>query len=367
LGGWITDNFSWRWIFFINVPVGLLSMFLTTKFVEDPPHLKRIDLKQGFNMDFIGLGLITLGIGSLQIVLDKGEREGWFDSRFIVTLIVVGALALALAVFWELHHRHPLVDLRLLGERNFAFANVLMFMLGFALFGSTVLLPLFLQTLMGYPATTAGLVLSPGGFLTMMSMPLVGYLLTKYQPKWLIAYGLAVVSASLFYMSRFNLFIDYKTAVIARCIQASGLGFLFVPINSAAYAFVPKEKNNNASGLINLARNLGGSFGIALMSTRLSRAAQFHQNILSAHMTPFDFEYLNRIHQMTQGMIQHGMNSFQADVLAHARIYQQLIRQSMMLAYVDDFRFLAMAILCVYPLLFFLKKSATQKGTAPVH
>jgi DHA2 family multidrug resistance protein len=367
LGGWITDNFTWRWIFFINIPVGILSLLLTSRVVEDPPYFKRQHWKEGHRVDYIGLGLVALGIGSLQIMLDKGQREDWFSSHFIVTLAVTASVALIFALIWELRQKEPIVDIRLLGERNFFFSNIFMFMLGFALFGSTVLLPIFLQTLMGYPATTAGLVLSPGGLVTMATMPLVGYLLGKYEARWLIAFGLTVVSTSLFVMSHFNLSIDYTTAMTTRMLQAGGLGFLFIPINTTAYAFVRREKNSAASGLLNFSRNIGGSFGIALATTALTRFAQVHQNILISHLTPFDPGYLGSLKHMTQALIWNGVYARRAGRLAPWMLYAELIRQSTMLAYVDVFRGLGLLLLFVTPLLFFMKKTAPGKGRAPVH
>ena len=213
---------------------------------------------------------------------------------------MIGVVALIAALWWELKQKDPIVDVRLLADRNFFFSNIFMFMLGFALFGSTVLLPLFLQTLMNYSATTAGMVLSPGGLVTMATMPLVGYLLGKFDPRWLIAYGLGVVSFSLFIMSHFNLQISYTTAVTARMIQAAGLGFLFIPINTTAYAFVAREKNSSASGLLNFSRNIGGSFGIALATTYMTRQAQRHQNMLISHLTPYDPAYIRALQGITR-------------------------------------------------------------------
>src|SRR5258706_1416884 len=215
LGGLITDNFSWRWIFFINIPVGFLSIFLTSRMVEDPPTLARRSLKD-LRIDGIGLSAITLGLASLQIMLDKGQREDWFSSHLIVALTVITVVSLAFAWYWELREKDPIIDIRLLAERNFFFSNVLMFMLGLILYGSTALLPIFLQTLMGYSATTAGLVLSPGGLVTMISMPIVGLLVTQIQPRYLIGFGLVVIGTSLFLMSGFNLQVDYHTPMVAR-------------------------------------------------------------------------------------------------------------------------------------------------------
>jgi len=366
LGGWITDNFSWRWIFFINVPVGFLSIFLTSKMVEDPPTLKRRNVK-GLNIDVIGLGAIAIGLASLQIMLDKGQREDWFESHFIITLGLVAVMALIFAFVWEMRVKDPIVDVRLLGERNFFLSNVLMFLLGVVLFGSTVLLPLFLQTLMGYPATTAGLVLSPGGIVTMLSMPLVGFLLSKYEARWLIAWGLLVVGTSLVMMSRFNLNISYQTAVSARIVQAAGLGFLFVPINAVAYSFVKPEKRTEASGLINLARNVGAGIGIAITTTFLARNSQIHQSVLSSHMTSSNPAYTLAIAHATQNLLTQGVSATRAAALAPGLLYGELLRQSSMLAYLDDFRAMALTCFLSIGLVFFLKRASPHKGSIPVH
>jgi DHA2 family multidrug resistance protein len=366
LGGWITDNFSWRWIFFINIPVGFISLFLTSRFVEDPPTMKRRETK-GLRVDFIGLGAVALGIAALQIMLDKGQREDWFSSHFILFLGVTAAIAIIFAVVWEINQSDPIIDFRMLGERNFAIANVLMFMLGVILFGSTVLLPLLLQTLLGYTATLAGLVLSPGGLVTMASMPLVGFLLGKYPPKWLIAFGLMVVGFSLFQMSHFSLGIDYRTALTARMIQAAGIGFLFIPINTAAYLFVTHEKHNQASGLINLSRNLGGSVGIAYATTMLARYAQQHQNYLAAHFTATSPAYQNALSRAVHALTSNGVAMLQADKLAQGRFYGQLLRQANMLAYVDVFRLMSFSCFITLILVFFMKKATAKKGALAVH
>ena len=224
LGGWITDNFDWRWIFFINIPVGLISLFLTNMLITDPPYMQKRS-RANFSVDYVGFGLLALGLGALQIVLDKGQRDDWFSSHFIVGLSILAAAALIAVGFWEWHHKHPVIDLHLFRERSFAIGNMLMFMVGFALLSSTVLLPLFLQTLMGYTAQEAGLSLMAGGFVIIGCMPLVGFLLSKYDARYLLLFGLCTVSFSLFHMTHFDTLIDFRTAATARAIQAAGLAF----------------------------------------------------------------------------------------------------------------------------------------------
>jgi DHA2 family multidrug resistance protein len=258
LGGWITDNFTWRWIFFINIPVGIISILLSSRLIQDPPYLKRRKLSET-HIDYIGLSFVALGLGTLQVVLDKGQRDDWFDSHFISLMTAIAVVSLIFVIIWEWKQKDPIIDLHLFRDRTFGVSNLLMFMLGFALLGSTLLLPLMMQTLLGYTAERAGLALMPGGLTIMLLLPLVGFLLSRYSPRWLLVFGLVVLSGSLFNMTRFDLQIPFSTTIFARMMQAVGMAFLFVPINTAAYAYLPRDKNNAASGLMNLARNIGGS------------------------------------------------------------------------------------------------------------
>jgi DHA2 family multidrug resistance protein len=365
LGGWITDNYAWRWIFFINIPVGFLSVYLTNKMVEDPPTLERRSFKDS-SIDTWGLGAITIGLASLQILLDKGQREDWFSSHLIVTLAVVTVLSLAFAFVWELRTKDPIIDLRLLSERNFFFSNILMFVLGVVLYGSTALLPIFLQTLMGYSATTAGLVLSPGGLVTMISMPLVGLLVTKIQPRYLIGFGLLVVGSSLFLMSGFDLQIDYRTAMLARVVQMAGVGFLWVPINAAAYGFLKPEKSTQASGFLNLARNVGGGVGIAMSTTFQARSAQIHQSLLADHFSRFNPAYTSSLGHMAKTLANSGVSAGHAAAMAPGLLYQQLLSQAQSLGFLDTFRMMAIVAFAALPVLLLLKKTQSQ-GSVPVH
>src|ERR1700677_964253 len=364
LGGWITDNFTWRWIFFINIPVGILSLLLTSRLIQDPPYFKRRKLKET-HIDYTGLGFVALGLGTLQVVLDKGQRDDWFDSHFIIWLTVISAASLIFVIFWEWHQKDPIIDLHLFRERSFATANFLMFMLGFALLGSTLLLPLFMQTLLGYTAERAGLALMPGGFTIMLLLPLVGFLLSRYSLRWLLVFGLVMLSASLFHMAGFDLQMDFRSAAIARILQAAGMAFLFVPINTAAYAFLPRDKNNAASGLMNLARNMGGSVGISLVTTMLDRGTQTHSNTLSHNLSPANPAFQSMMQGAEQAMRAHGASAAFATRQAYAMIEGTVQRQATMLAYIDDFRFLAWTILVMIPMVFLMKKG--KPGGIAVH
>jgi DHA2 family multidrug resistance protein len=354
LGGWITDNYSWRWIFFINIPIGLISLALTTFVIFDPLYLVRRSLR-GLRIDYMGLGLISVGLGFLQVVLDKGEREDWFSSNFIVGCSLVAVAGLVGAVIWELTRKDPIVDFRMLKDRNFFIATATMFMLGFVLYGSTVLLPLMLQTLLGYTALLSGLVLSPGGLVTLLALPVVGRLTQKVEARWLVAVGLAITGFSLLRMSNFDLQLDFWTAVRSWTLSRLGMAFLFIPINVMAFYFIPKEKMNNATGLINLARNIGGSVGIANVATLLARRAQFHQAVLVAHLTPFDSAYRASVQGAGQLLMAQGSNSSLAHVQAQGLLYGNLVRQANMLAYVDAFWLLGVIFLGMIPLMFFIK------------
>ena len=355
LGGWITDNFSWRWIFFVNIPVGILSLLLTSRLIQDPPYLKRRKLGET-RIDYTGLGFVALGLGTLQVVLDKGQRDDWFESPFILWLTVISVASLIFVVFWEWYQKDPIIDLHLFKEGTFATANFLMFMLGFALLGSTLLLPLFMQTLLGYTAERSGMALSPGGFTIMVIMPIVGFLLSRYSPRYLMMFGMTVLSLSLFHMTTFDLNVDFHTVMMARVYQAAGLAFLFVPINTAAYAFLPRDKNNAASGLMNLARNIGGSVGISFVTTLLARRAQFHQVRLVENLSAANPQFQSTLRGMTGTFSGSGAGPGTAQQHAYAMIQSNVIRQSTMLAYVDIFWLLGVVIFCLIPCVFLIKK-----------
>jgi len=371
LGGWITDNFTWRWIFFINVPVAILSLVLTSRIVEDPPHIQRevaASRKRGLNLDYMGFGLLALAFGSLQFVLDKGQEKDWFGSHLITTFFFLCAGGLIALVLWEIAqirrgHR-PILDLTMFRNRNFAVSFLMMFVLGFALFGTTVLLPLFVQEMMGYTAERAGLVISPGGLAVMAFMPLVGFLVSRYDARWLIAIGLTTLSAALFTMHSIDIQASYSYVAWMRIFQASGLAFLFVPINTVSYTDVPREKNNDVSGLMNLARNIGGSSGTSFFVTLLARRSQEHQDRLAMGLNPASSTLLQHM-QSLSGYFQHAggltASAAQAQALARGMIYQQLVQQSTQIAYLDVIAVLALIALCMVPLVFLLKK---HKGAA---
>lgn len=366
LGGWITDNFTWRWIFFINVPIAILSLFLTSRLVEDPPHIVhevKENRKHGLNLDFIGFGLLGLGFGSLEFIMDKGQEDDWFGSRIITTFIVLCVISLAALILYELwqirRRRKPILDLTLFKNRTFATSFGLMFILGIALFGTTVLIPQFVQTLLGYTAERAGLVISPGGFVIMALMPMVGFLISRVDPRYMIVFGFSITCAALCVMHTLDLQVSYSYIAWLRVFQASGLAFLFVPINTLSYTDIPRQKNNDVSGLINLARNVGGSVGTSFLTTTLARREQFHQDRLSMYMLEQNPNFAARVRGLS-GYFSHSggvaSSAAQANHLAMGSLYNQLLRQAAMLSYLDVIALLAAASAAVIPLVFLMKK-----------
>ncbi|MBI2383293.1 MAG: DHA2 family efflux MFS transporter permease subunit [Gammaproteobacteria bacterium] len=362
LGGWITDNLSWHWVFLINVPVGIVLVALSRLLIRDPDGLvaaRRRTLGSGFRVDYPGFALIALCLGALQIVLDKGQQEDWFESGLILWLSVMSATALVAALFWEWRHSHPVVNLRLMRDRNFATGMAMMFMLGFVLLGSTVLLPLMTQSLLGYSPTQAGMVISPGGVCIMVLMPIVGALVSRTDPRRLIAFGLAVVSASMFYMTAFDLSVDYHSLMVARVFQTFGMAFLFIPINAVAYMNSPPEESGNASALINLSRNIGGSVGISLLTTLLARGAQEHQAHMVDRFSPLDPNF---------GAAQQALAQQLGDpAAAQGLLYGLLQKQASLLSFMDDFRLLGVAGLAMIPLVLLFRKGRPGAVPEPVH
>jgi DHA2 family multidrug resistance protein len=281
-----------------------------------------------------------------------------------VVLAAIAAASLIFVIFWEWKQKDPIVDLHLFRDRTFGVSNLLMFMLGFALLGSTLLLPLFMQTMLGYTAQQSGFALMPGGFMIMLLLPLVGFLLSRYPPRWLLVFGLVVLSASLFYMTGFNLQMDFKTVAIARLFQAVGMAFLFVPINTAAYAFLPRDKNNAASGLMNLARNIGGSVGISVVTTMLDRRAQVHLTHLASNLSQANPALSRMINGASQAMRAHGNSAAGATQQAYALLQSTVQRQATMLSYIDCFWFLGVAIMLMIPTVFLIKKTKGGGGMA---
>ncbi len=358
LGGWITDNWSWHWIFFINIPIGIISVLLTILFITDPPYMKQARMK----IDYWGLALLALGLGCLQIVLDKGQQENWFSSSFIVWLSIISVLSMISFVINELYAKHPIVNLRAFKNISFSTGNIVMFLGFFNLFASIVLLPIYLQTLMGYTSFLAGFVLGPGGIATLIALPLAGSLVNKVNPKALLSFGIVVNAYATYLMSNFNLEADFYTVIWPRIVLGVGMGFFFIPLTTMTMSGIRKEDMGNASAIYNLLRNLGGSFGVAFVTTVLSRRAQFHQNRLVENLTPFDRTYQIFSEQSAQFLQYRGMESSLSDQGALGTMYKELLRQASMLSFNDAFRIVSIIMICVLPLVLFMKRA---KATAP--
>jgi DHA2 family multidrug resistance protein len=362
LGGWITFNYSWRWIFFINVPVGLAALSLVFRLIEDPPYLARLKTA-GVKLDYIGMALLTLGVGALQIMLDKGQEDDWFGSRFITTLAITAVVGLSSLVIWEWFHDHPVVDVKLFVDFNFLSANAMFFVFGILLFSSLVLMPQFLQTQLGYTAELAGLVLSGGGLVLLFEMPIIGQLTTRIQARYLIAFGWFCLAMAMFYSTaKFDLYISFSSATWLRVFQVFGLGFLFVPITLVAYIGVPPEKTNAVAGLVNFMRNIGSSVGTSLVTTLVARRSQYHQTVLVGHTATADQQFQNTLQGLSAQISNGGLGMHDAQMQAYARIYQNVIAQSTTLAYIDTFMVLCVGAAVMFFLSFLLKKNPLGGG-----
>ena len=362
LGGWITDQYNWRWIFFINVPFGILSLVLTSIMVQDPPHIEKARAQSKRTpIDFVGLALIAIGLGALQVVLDKGQRDDWFNSHFITTFSVVALCGLVAFVIWEWNQKHPVVELRLYRNPNFTVSNVLMASVYASLLGTTVLIPQFAQAEIGYTAQKAGELLTPGALGVLILLPLVGFLVRKFDARYLIAFGCIVMALSLFRMTDLIPNIDFRTLMLWRVYQASAMAFLFVPINTMAFTDMPPEASNQVSAMINLMRNVGGSIGISAVTTLVQRRQQVHQYYLVRNT----YEYNPRLQHLLSQLTTHfGERTGQIEAMrqSYRAIYNTVQQQASVLAYIDAFMILGAVCLLATGILFFTKK--TKPGQA---
>jgi DHA2 family multidrug resistance protein len=377
LGGYITDNFNWRWIFYLNVPICLLSLYLTHRIVEDPPWVEK-EVAQakrgGVRLDWLGFVFVALTFGSLEFILDKGQEDDWFSSHLIVLFFIVMISAFVLLLWWEIKQlrdgNRPLLNLTLFTRRTFAISFILMFVLGFSLYGTTILIPQFVQTLLGYTAELAGKVLSPAGFMMMAMMPVVGFLSGKVDPRKLIAYGFLMLTLSLYYMANLNLGISYGELVLMRCFQASGLAFLFIPINTIAYVGTKRTESNDVSGLTNLARNIGGSCGTAFMATMLVRRSAAHENSMGRTFTASNSVFMDRVRAMAHAFGGSGVNGKPTASAMHAAqafLYNQLHAQAAVLAYIDIIRYLTLFCAGMLLLLPFIPRPPSNAAASAGH
>ena len=359
LGGWITDNYSWRWIFYINVPVGLFAMFMAAWVVEDPPYVKR-NTKAA--IDFIGFALLAVWLATLQVILDKGQQEDWFASTWITWFAVISVVSMLSFLVREFIVDHPIVNLRIFGNRNFAIGVSLMFLLAGVLYGTTAALPIFLQTLMGYSALESGYALSPRGCAAFVATFIVGRLVGKVRNRWLLLTGFILLATSSFWLANINMDIGMSSVILPSVLNGIAISFIFVPLTTTTMGHLRQEQMGNASGLFNLMRNLGGSVGIAFVTTILDRRGQVHQFLMVGHLTPYDAAFRERLAMITSALAPQ-TGSHAAVNQAYALIYDTLLQQSRLWAFVDNFRIFGAACLCCIPMVFLFKR--VKRGTAP--
>ena len=366
LGGWITDNYSWRWIFYINVPVGILALLLVSQLIQDPPKLPRLKAATR-RFDYIGFGLLAVAVGALQVALDKGQEDDWFGSRFITTLIIIAAVGLVSLIIWEWRHKEPIVDVRLFKLFNFASCSLMMFVLGVVLFSSTVLLPQFLQTLMGYTAQAAGMVISMAAILLVFLLPFVGRLAGRFQARHLLAFGWITLAVAMYFSCKhIDLLISFRAAAWMRIWQYMPVGFLFVPLTMAAYVGMPESKSNAAAGLINFVRNIGQSVGTSAVTTLIARRSQYHQSVLTVYTRSHRFDVA--VAALTSRLTHVGLSMQSAHEQALARMYSMVLSQAQALSYVDIYWLLAATSGLMFLLCFLLAKNQPGKsGNVAVH
>jgi len=360
LGGWLTDSYSWRWVFYINIPVGIASIVMTKMFIFDPPYLRR----DNRSIDYWGIGMLAVGIGALQILLDKGQEEDWFASHFMTALAVISAVSLIALVIHELTTDNPVVDLRVFKARSYAVGVFLMTVVGFVLYGSMVLLPIMLQTLLGYPPLQAGIAMAPRGIGSFFMMPLTGLMTGRFDPRKLLTAGLTIGGMTLLWLSRLNLQAGYWDIFWPQLIQGVGMSLLFVPLTTVAMDPIPRERMGYATSLFNLMRNIGGSVGIAMTGTMLARNSQTTTSTLGAHVTPYDAASQQLFAQMRAAMMAAGADVVTATNRAYAMLFGMVQRQATMVAFVGIFQLLGIMFLVLIPLVLLMRRP--QGSSAPV-
>src|SRR5215467_1663358 len=363
LGGWLTDNYSWRWVFYINIPVGIMSIIMTKMFIFDPAYIRRGAAK----IDTWGIGMLAVGIGALQVVLDKGQQEDWFASNWITGLFILSLVALGTFIIYELKTSKPVLHLRVFKERTFATGVFLMTTLGFVLYGSLVLLPLFLQTVLGYPAIEAGIAMAPRGLGSFIAMPLVGFLTAKIDSRKLLVVGLLGGAATLYMFGSLNLQVGYWDIFWPQFFQGLSMGLIFVPLTTVTMSLIAREEMGNATSIFNLMRNMGGSIGIAAIATMLNRNAQAQYNVLGAHITGFDARVRALLEQIRGGFIAHGMDFTTATQAAYSSLSGMVNQQAVMVAFVQLFRILALVFAVVVPLVFVMRRPRGRQTVSAAH
>jgi MFS transporter, DHA2 family, multidrug resistance protein len=358
LGGWLTDAYSWRWVFYINIPVGITSLIMTKLFIFDPPYIRRASSR----VDYWGIGMLAVGIGALQVVLDKGQQEDWFSSHWIAGLLVLSLAALTFLIVYELRTQHPVVNLRALKERTYATGVFLMTCLGFVLYGSLVLLPIWMQTLLGYPALQAGMALAPRGLGSFLMMPIVGTIIPKVDARKLLGLGISISALTMFAFSRLSLNAGYWDFFWPQFIQGISLAFLFVPLTTVTMGPIPKEQLGNATSLFNLLRNLGGSFGIAVSTTLISRHQQVYTDILGSHITPYSHRSYAALRGLQSSLESRGSDPVTAARQSYVMLFGMVERHAAILSFLDVFRLLGVIFVHALPFVLLMKKPPRAAG-----
>ena len=366
VGGWITENYSWRWIFYVNLPFGAVALALGSAFLEDSPRSALGEGTSRFRFDGVGLALLVAGIGSLQVALDQGERLDWFDSSAITTLVVVAAISLTAFVLWELRVAHPLVDLRVLANRTFALGTFLISVIGFGLYSSFLLLTFYTEHLLRYDALTAGWVLAPGGVGSLISLAIGGRLVDRIDPRWLISLGTGIIAYSLFLLGTLSLGADFWAVLWPRFVQGFGMGLVFVPLTTMTLTAVSQAELPTASGLFNVLRNVGGSMGIAVTTTWLSRQTQVHMSTLIGHVTPWSAATADRLARLQDVYLAAGVDADTAQRQALRHLYDEVQRQASMNAFADDFLRLAAIFAVMVPLVWVMRRRSDAPRPQPV-
>ena len=363
VGGWLTETYSWRWVFYINLPVGIVSIVMTRLFVFDPPYLRRASS----SVDYWGIGMLAVGIGALQYVLDTGQREDWFESQTITMLAVIAAITLVALIVHELRTPEPIVDLRVFKDRSYAVGVFLMTVLGFVLYGSLVLLPLMLQTLLGYPSLEAGLAMAPRGVGSLLMMPTVGLLIGRFDPRRLLVIGLVVGGTTLLWLGGLNLQAGYWDIFWPQFLQGMGMALLFVPLTTVSMANIPPQRMGYATSIFNLMRNLGGSVGIAVTGTLLTRHRQVAGAVLGEHVTASDPVSQAMLQQAIAGFMASGADVVTATQRAYIVLQAMITRQAAMVSFVGIFRLLGVVFLVMLPLVLLMKRPTGRRGPVDVH
>jgi DHA2 family multidrug resistance protein len=363
LGGWLTDSHSWRWVFYINVPIGVASLVMTSLFIFDPHYIRRASQK----IDYWGIGLLALGIATLQIVLDKGQEKDWFGTDWITAVAIIAGFSLIVFVVYELHVKEPVVNLRVFKDRTYSTGVFLMSLLGVGLYGTTVLIPLILQTLLGYPALRAGFAMAPRGLGSFIAMPVAGIIMSKFDPRKMLMLGMIVTGFTLFQISRLSLSAGYWDFFWPQLFMGLSLGFIFVPLTTIAMAPIRKENMGNATSLFNLVRNLGGSIGISAVSTMQTRFQQRNINQLGAHVTPYDASARKMMASMHGMFMSGGSDAATATHQARAAMFAMVERQASMLAYNSIFLILAGLFVLMLPFIFLMRRPRAKGGPMSMH